>query len=105
MTVSKTDGADMCRRHQYLILTARRKLKHRVPRSMLRNRIWGCDLLVKTDWQGQPHLALALRDHASRACLRLQRPADKSSWMLLLELVQAVKLMVDHNSCGRTMRP
>lgn len=71
MTVSKTYGADTCRRHQYLILTARRKLKHRVPRPMPRNRI-----LVKTDTDGHPHLALAILDHASRACLRLQRLSD-----------------------------
>ncbi len=91
MTVSKTYVADTCRHHQYLILTARRKLKHRVPRPMSHNRIWGCDLLVKTDQNGQPHVALAILDHASRACLRLQRLKDKSSWTLLQELVQAVQ--------------
>src|SRR5437868_5944275 len=58
---------------------------------MRRNRVWGCDLLVKTDQQGQSHLAPAILDHGSRACLRLQRLADKSSWTLLQELVQAVK--------------
>jgi putative transposase len=91
MTVSKTYVADTCQKHQYRILHARRQLKHRVPRPMPRNRIWGCDLLVKTDRQGQPHLALAILDHASRACLRLQRLTDKSSWTLLQELVKAVK--------------
>ncbi len=91
MTVSKTYVADICRRHHYLIHEAHRKLKHRVPRSIPRNRIWGCDLLTKTDRHGQPHLALALVEHASRACLRLQRLADKSSWTLLQELVHAVK--------------
>jgi hypothetical protein len=91
MTVSKTYVAELCRRHQYLIYKARRKLKHRVPRPMPRNWILGCDLLVKTDRQGEPHLALAILDHASRACLALQPLSDKSSWMLLRELVQAVK--------------
>jgi transposase InsO family protein len=91
MTVSKTYVADMCRKQQHLILTARRKLKHRVPRPMRCNRIWACDLLTKTDQHGQPHLALAILDHASRACLRLQRLADKSSWTLLHELMQVVK--------------
>jgi transposase InsO family protein len=90
-TVSKTYVAELWRRHQYLIYEARRKLKHRVPSPIPRNRIWGCDLLVKTDRQGQPHLALAILDHASRACLRLQRLSDKSSWTLLQELAQAVK--------------
>ena len=91
MTVSKTYVADLCRRHQYLIYEARRKLKHRIPRPIPRNRIWGCDLLTKTDRHGQPHLALTIVDHASRACLRLQRLPDKSSLRLLQELVQAVK--------------
>jgi transposase InsO family protein len=91
MTVSKTYVAETCRRHQYLIYETRRKLKHRVPRPMRRNRVWGCDLLTKTDQQGHPHVALALVDHGSRACLRLQRLADKSSSTLLQELAQAVK--------------
>ena len=46
--------------------------------------------MTKTDRRGQPHLALAIIDHASRACLRLQQLSDKSSWKLLQELVQAV---------------
>lgn len=91
MTVSKTYVADTCRTHQYRILHARRKLKHRVPRSMPRNRVWGCDLLVKTDRQGHPHLALAILDHASRACLRLQRLSNKSSLTLFRELIDVVK--------------
>jgi transposase InsO family protein len=91
MTVSKTYVADTCRRYQYLIYEARRKLKHSIPRPMPRNRVWGCDLLTKTDQRGQPHLALAILDHASRACLRLQHLSDKSSLQLLQELAQAVK--------------
>lgn len=91
MTVSKTYVADTCRRHQSRILHVRRQLKHHVPRPMPCNRVWGCDLLTKTDGQGQPHLALAILDHASRACRRLQRLSDKSSWTLLQELSQGVK--------------
>lgn len=91
MTVGKTYVADLCRRHQYLIYEARRKLKHRIPRPMRRNRVWGCDLLAKTDRQGQPHLAITIVDHASRACLKLQRLLDKSSLCLLHELAQAVR--------------
>jgi putative transposase len=91
MTVSKTYVSDTCRKYQYRILEARRKLKHRIPRPIPRNRVWGCDLLVKTDRHGQPHLALAILDHASRACLRLQRLSDKSSLTLFRELIEAVK--------------
>jgi len=91
MTVSKTYVADTCRKQQYRILEVRRKLKHRVPQPMPRNRVWGCDLLVKTDRDGRAHLALAILDHASRACLRLQRLSDKSSLTLFHELIEAVK--------------
>jgi transposase InsO family protein len=62
-----------------------------MPRPIPRNRVWGCDLLTKTDRQGQPHLALAILDHGSRACLRLQRLSDKSSLTLFHELIEAVK--------------
>jgi hypothetical protein len=71
MTVSKTYLADTCRKHQYRVLEARRKLKHRIPRPIPRNQVWGCDLLVKTDRHGQREMRLAILDHASRACLRL----------------------------------
>ena len=91
MTVGKSYVACTLKKHHYLILEARKKLKHRVPRAIPRNRVWGCDLLTKTDRQGQPHVTLAILDHASRACLRLQRLSDKSSWTLLHELIQAVK--------------
>lgn len=91
MTVSKTYFADTCRTHQYTILHARRTLKHRVPRPIPRNRVWGCDLLTKADEHGHRHLAIAIVDHASRACLRLQRIADKSSMTLWQELAQAVR--------------
>ena len=47
MTIGKSYVAGMLKKHHYLILEARRKLKHCVPRSMPRNRVWGCDLLVK----------------------------------------------------------
>jgi putative transposase len=91
MTVSKTYVADTCRKHRYLIYEARRKMKHRVPRPMRRNQVWGCDLLTKTDQHGTPHLAMAIIDHASRACLRLQSLTDKSSLTLLRELIKAVR--------------
>lgn len=91
MTVCKTYVADTCRKQQYAILHTRRKLKHRIPRPMRRNRVWGCDLLVTSDRQGQSHLALAILDHASRACLRLQQLSDKSSLTLFGELIDVMK--------------
>lgn len=87
MAVGKTYVANTLSRHQQLILEARRKLKHRVPRSMPRNLIWGMDLLTNTDTHGRQHLALAIVDHASPAGLCVQRLADESSWTIWRHLV------------------
>ncbi len=87
MTVGKTYVADTLRRQQYAIVCLRRKLKHRVPRPVPRNLIWGMDLLAKTDRQGRQHMVLAIVDHASRACLGLDRLADKSSWTIWHHLI------------------
>ena len=100
MTVGKTYVADTLRRHHYLVLEARRKLKHAVPRPLPRNLIWGCDLMVKTDRQGRSHFVLALLDHASRASLRLRRLPDKSAWTLLQHVIQAIK----RYGCPRFLR-
>jgi transposase InsO family protein len=87
MTIGKTYVEDTLRRHQYLILEVRQKLKHRMPRPLPRNLIWGCDLMVKTDQQGQSHLVLAILDHASRACLALRTVREKSALRLLRVLL------------------
>jgi transposase InsO family protein len=100
MTVGKTYVASTLSRHQQLILTARRKLKHHVPRPMPRNLIWGMDLLTKTDTHGRQHLALAIVDHASRAGLCVQRLTDKSSWTIWHHLVTTCR----HYGCPRVLR-
>jgi transposase InsO family protein len=91
MTVGKTYVADTIRRQQYAILCVRRTLKHRVPRPIPRNLIWGMDLLTKTDAHGRQHIVLAILDHASRACLRLQRLSDKSAWTVRHQLATVVR--------------
>lgn len=91
MTVGKTYVASTIQRQQHLILEARRKLKHQVPRPVPRNVIWGCDLMVKMDQQGRSHLVLAILEHASRACLSLQRLPDKTAWTLLRQVMQPIQ--------------
>lgn len=91
MTVGKTYVADTMRRQQHTILYLRRKLKHRVPRPVPRNLIWGMDLLTRTDTNGRQHLALAIVDHASRAGLCVQRLTDKSAWTIWRYLVTACR--------------
>jgi len=87
MTVGKTYVADTIRRNHYAILHTRRRLKHRVPRPIPRNLIWGMDLAVTTDTQGRQHVVLAVLDHASRACLCLRRLSDKTAPTVLQHLV------------------
>jgi transposase InsO family protein len=83
MTVGKTYVADTVRRQQYLIVEVRQKLKHRIPRPVPRNLIWGLDLTVKADSTGARHLILAIVDHASRACLAMRTVREKSTLMVL----------------------
>ena len=100
MTVGKTYVADTIRRQQYAILCIRRTLKHRVPRPIPRNLIWGMDLLTKTDTAGHQHMVLAIVDHASRACLCAQRLTEKSSLTIWRHLVTACR----QYGCPRFLR-
>ena len=100
MTVGKTYVADTLRRQHYAILCVRRRLKHRVPRPIPRNLIWGMDLLTKTDVYGRRHVVLAIVDHASRACLCVQRVVDKSSLTIWGHLITACR----HYGCPRFLR-
>ncbi len=104
MTVSKTYVADTCRKEQYRILQARRQLKHRVPCPMPRNRVWGCDLLTKTDAEGRRHLALAILDHASRACgCKPSRTSHRCGCGR--NFYKPYSAMADRTTSGRTMKP
>jgi putative transposase len=91
MTVCKSTIANILRRHHAELLRLRRDIKHRVPRPMPRNRIWGLDLTGNTDASGHPRLILGLLDHGSRACLQLSALADKSSLGILRELIDAFR--------------
>lgn len=90
MTVGKTFVADTIRRHRYEIEVMRRKLKHRVPRAMLRNWVWGLDLTGKGDAAGNLHMIFGLVDHGSRALLSLAALPNKCTWTLLGHLFLAI---------------
>jgi len=90
MTVGKTYVADTIRRQQHLILEARRKTKHARPRLVPRNLIWGLDLMVKTDMQGQQHPVAVLLEHASRACLTMRTLSGKSTRTVVQLVGEAV---------------
>lgn len=58
------------------------------------------DLLVKTDTVGRQHVMLAILDHASRACLCVQRVTNKSSLTIWGHLITACR----HYGCPRFLR-
>lgn len=113
MTVSKLFVADRVRKHRYEIEVVRRQIKHRVPKAMLRNLVWGLDLTGKTDSQNKLHMILGLLDHGSRALLTLTALPNKCSWTLLGYLFLAIgkygrprAMRTDNDACftGRVFR-
>ena len=59
------------RRRQLDIVRKQRELKHRRPRPMARNAIWGLDLTYVAA-SGESVPVLGLVDHGTRACLGLE---------------------------------
>ncbi len=90
MTVGKSFVADTVRKYRYEIEIQRRRIKHRVPLALLRNRVWAMDLTGKTDAQGKLHMILGLLDHGSRGLLTLAALPNKGSWTLLGHLFLAM---------------
>jgi putative transposase len=87
MTVSKSYVATLLRDKRLAILRMRCALKHRVPRTLDKNRIWALDLTGKADLTGRQRLILGVLDHGTRAVLRLSELPDKSSLTILCELI------------------
>jgi transposase InsO family protein len=77
--------------HQYEIHVVRQKLKHRPPKPVPRNLIWGLDLTGKTDAQGKAHALLGIVEHRSRANLTLSALKDKTTLTLLRHLLDALE--------------
>jgi transposase InsO family protein len=92
MTVGKTYVSNTLRKHQYEIQVLRRKIKHRRPRSIPTNLIWGIDLTGKTDTQGNLLNILSVLEHNSRAALTLTAIKDKTT----LTLLQCLLNTIDH---------
>ncbi len=91
MTVGKTYVSDTIRKHQYEIQVLRKKMKHRRPRPLPRNLIWGIDLTGKTDAKGRLHNILGILEHKSRATLTLTAIKDKTTLALLRYLLDTVE--------------
>ena len=91
VTVSKSYVNTVTRNHQYEIQILRRKLKHKRPKALPHNLIWGIDLTGKTDAAGKLHNILGIIEHQSRACLTLKPLVDKSSIALLECIISTIK--------------
>ncbi|HEX20604.1 MAG TPA: integrase, partial [Acidiferrobacteraceae bacterium] len=91
MTVGKTYVSYTIRKHQYEIQVLRRKIKHRSPRPVPRNLVWGLDLTGKTDAKGTLHNILGILEHKSRAALSLAALKDKTAITILRRLLNTIE--------------
>jgi transposase InsO family protein len=93
--VGKTFVSQLIREHKHAIWVLRRKIRNARPRPVPKNLVWGMDLTGKATLDARTQLVLGIVEHASRAALWLEALPNKSSCMLLLKLVAAIK------RCGR----
>jgi len=91
MTVGKTLVSELIRQHRYKIDIVRRQIKNARPRLVPKNLIWGLDLTGKATLDGKTRIVLGILEHASRAALWLEVLQTKSSWTLLLRLIEAIR--------------
>jgi len=91
MTVSKSYVANLIRDNLYNIQVAHNNIKHRPPKPIPKQHVWGIDLTFKTDSQKQTHPIFDIIEHHSRKNLTLEALKDKSSITLLRTLFVAIE--------------
>ncbi len=91
ITVGKTYVSNIIKKHQYDIQVLRKNSKHRKPRPLPLNIVWGMDLTGKTDTQNKLHNILGIIDHGSRGGLCLKGLKNKASITLLRCLLDAIE--------------
>ena len=91
VTVGKTYVCEILRKHRYEIERMRERTKHRVPRAIARNRVWGFDLTGKGDENGNMLSIAGLIDHGTRRALVLEPVADRTAAGLLKVVIAAVE--------------
>jgi putative transposase len=91
MTVGKTFVCELIRQHRYEIDIVRRCIKNARPNPVPKNLVWAVDLTGKTSLDARTHVVLGILEHASRAALWLEALPNKSSWTLILRLLEAIK--------------
>jgi Transposase and inactivated derivatives len=90
-SVGKTFVFELLRKHRHEIEILRRRIKNARPRLFPKNLIWALDLTGKTPLDGSTRIILGILEHASRAALALEALESKSSWALILKLVDAIE--------------
>ncbi len=87
----KTFVSEFLRGQRYEVEVLRRQIKNARPRSVPKNLVWALDLSGKATLGGSTRVVLGILEHASRAALRLEALETKSSWMLILKLIEAIR--------------
>ena len=90
-TVGKTFVAELVRQFRYEIDVVRRQIKNTRPRPVPRNLVWALDLSGKATLDGSTRVVLGILEHASRTALWLEALEAKSSWMLILKLIETIR--------------
>jgi len=88
--ISKSWVAVFLRDEKYHIEAVRKEIRGRKPPIMPRNLIWALDLTAVPMATGT-QLALGIIDHGTRACIALQHLESKHSFVILRELVRAIR--------------
>jgi len=91
MTVGKTFVSEFLREHRYEVEVLRWQIKNGRPRPVPKNLLWALDLTGKATLEGKTRIVLGILEYASRAALRLEALETKSSWMLILKLIEAIR--------------
>lgn len=90
MTVGKTYVYETLKNHHYEVLLLRRKIKHKRPKQLPKNQVWGIDLTTVTDENKKQSIILGMVDYGSRVCVTLEHLDNKSSITLLGSLFKTI---------------
>ena len=90
-SVSKSYVADLLKREAYRLADMKKRFKNKTPHKVASNLIWGVDLTGKADINKTTNMILGIVDHGTRACLKLERLNSKSSFELILKLIEVIR--------------
>ena len=83
ISVGRTWVRETLKKHEYEKLHIQKTLKHRVPRFLKKNAIWGIDTTCVRDASLKQHIVLGIIDHGSRMNVLLQNVKRFNAWTFL----------------------